>query len=124
MTHWAAWGDLLSTCKHKYYLPTGGNYIVFVNSIGARGTVVINGVKRGGVDVSWTLIFCFQGVTQEWISSVFEMSDVFWIAVLSLCSSWDDIIVCDKLVVYDVWFAEGDNTGFLSVGVDIFDRLY
>ena len=52
------------------------------------------------------------------------MSDVFWIAVLSSFSSWDDIIVRDKLVVYDVWFAEDDNTGFLSVVVDIFDRLY
>ena len=52
------------------------------------------------------------------------MSDVFWIAVLSLFSIWDDIIVCDKLVVYDVWCAEYDNTGYLSVGVDIFDQLY
>ena len=24
----------------------------------------------------------------------------------------------------ELWFAEDDNTGFLSVGVDIFDRLY
>ena len=85
---------------------------------------MINGVKQGGVDVSWTLIFCFWGVTQEWISSIFNISDVFWIAVLSLFSSWDDIKVCDKLVVYDVWFAEDNNTGFLSVGVGIFDRLY
>ena len=52
------------------------------------------------------------------------MSDVFWIAVLSLFSSWDEIIVCDKLVVYYVYFDEDDNTGFLSVGVDIFDQLY
>ena len=52
------------------------------------------------------------------------MSDVFWILVLSLFSSWDDIIVCDKLVVYDVLFSEDDNTGVFSVGVDIFDRLY
>ena len=52
------------------------------------------------------------------------MSDVFWIAVLSLFSSWYDIIVRVELVVYDVWFAEDDNTGFLSVGVDIFDWLY
>ena len=44
--------------------------------------------------------------------------------VLSLCSSWDDIIVRVKLVVYDVWFAEDDNTGFLSVEVDISDWLY
>ena len=49
---------------------------------------------------------------------------VFWIAVLSSISSWDDIIVCLKLLVYDVWFSEDDKTGFLSVGVDIFDRLY
>ena len=124
MTHWAAWGDLLLTWKHKYYLPSGGKCVVFVNSTGARGKVVINGVKRGGVDVAYTLIFCFQGVTQEWISSVFKISDLFWISVLSQFSGWDDIIVCDKLVVYDVWFAEDDNTGYLSVGVDIFDRLY
>ena len=52
------------------------------------------------------------------------MSDVFWITVLYFFTNWDDIIVCDKLVVYDVWFAEDDNTGFFSVGVDIFDQLY
>ena len=34
--------------KHKFSLPTGGNYVVFVNSTVARGTVVINGVKQGG----------------------------------------------------------------------------
>ena len=50
------------------------------------------------------------------------MSDVFWTAVLSLCWSWYDIIVGVELVVYDVWFAEDDNTGFLSVRVDIFDQ--
>ena len=44
--------------------------------------------------------------------------------VLSLCWSWWDIIVRVELVVYDVWFAEDDNTGFSSVGLDIFDRLY
>ena len=32
--------------------------------------------------------------------------------------------VCVKLLAYDVWVAEDDKTGFLSVGVDIFDRLY
>ena len=49
---------------------------------------------------------------------------MFWVVLLSSFSSWDDIIVCDKLVVYDVWFAEDDNTGFLSVGMNISDRLY
>ena len=79
-------------------------------------------VQQGSVDVTWTLIFCFWDVTQEWISFVFEMSDVFWIAVLSLCSSGWDIIVGVELVVYDVWFAKDDNTGFLSVELDIFDQ--
>ena len=124
LTHWSAWGYLLLTWKHKYYLPTGGNSIFLGKSTGARGKVVINGVKLGGVYVALTLILCFRGVTQEWISSVFEMSVVFWITVLSSLSSLDDIIVHVKLGVYDVWCAEDDNTGFLSVGVDIFDVLY
>ena len=42
--------------------------------------------------------------------------------VLSLCLSWWGIIFGVELVVYDAWFAEDDNTGFLGVGVDIFDR--
>ena len=94
------------------------------NSAGARGKVLINGVKRGGVDVACTLIFCFWGVTQEWISSIIEVSSVFWIAVLSLFSSWYDIIFRVELVLYDVWCAEDDNIGFLSVEVNIFDRFY
>ena len=52
LTHWAACGDLLSTWKHKYSLPSGGNCVVFGNSTCKRGKVVINGVKRGGVDVA------------------------------------------------------------------------
>ena len=44
--------------------------------------------------------------------------------VLSLCWSWWDIIVGVELVAYDVWFDEDDNTGFLSVGLNIFDRFY
>ena len=34
------------------------------------------------------------------------------------------MIVRVKLLVYDVWSAEEDRIGFLSVGVDIFDQLY
>ena len=49
---------------------------------------------------------------------------MFWIEVLSLFSSWYDIIVSVELFVYDVWCAEDDNTDFLSVGVDIFAKLY
>ena len=40
------------TWKHKYYLPTGGNSVVFGNSTGAIDKAVINGVKLGGVDVA------------------------------------------------------------------------
>ena len=29
-----------------------------------------------------------------------------------------------ELLAYDVWEAEDDKAGFLSVGVDIFDQLY
>ena len=89
-----------------------------------RGKVVINGVKWGGVDVAWSLILCFLGVTQEWISSAFEMFTVFWMEILSLCWSWWAIIVGVELVVYDIWFSEDDHTGFFSVWLDILDRLY
>ena len=34
------------------------------------------------------------------------------------------MIVFVKLLVYDVWAAEEDKTGLLSVGVDIFDGFY
>ena len=44
--------------------------------------------------------------------------------LLSLCWSWQYITVGVELVVYDVWFSEDDNTGFLSVGIDIFDQLH
>ena len=108
LTHWAAWGDLLSTWKHKYFLPIGGKCVVFGNSTDKRGKVVINGVKVGGVYVALTLIFCFRGVPQEWIPCVFEVFTVFWIADLSLCWSFLYIIDGVKLVMYDVWFAE-DN---------------
>ena len=44
--------------------------------------------------------------------------------VLSLWWTWWVIKVGVELVVYDVWFSEDGNTGFLSVGLDIFVRLY
>ena len=40
------------TWKHKYSLPIGGKCVDFGNSAGAIGKVVVNGVKRGGVDVA------------------------------------------------------------------------
>ena len=55
LAYWAAWVDFLLTWKHKYFLPTGGNYIVVVHSTGTRGKVVINGVKWVVVYVDWTL---------------------------------------------------------------------
>ena len=32
--------------------------------------------------------------------------------------------VCVELLADDLWAAADDKTGFLRVGVDIFDRLY
>ena len=123
LTHWAPWGDLLLAWKHKYPLPTGGNSVVLLTHRCKRKISDQCCQTRECRCVLNTDIM-FSGCTQEWISSVFKISDVFWISVMSLFSSWYDIIVCDKLVVYDVWFAEDDNTGFLSFGVDIFDRLF
>ena len=114
MTHWATWGDLLSTYKQKYSLPNGGKCVVFGNSTDKRGKVVINGVKLVSVDVAWKLMLCFWGVTQEWIAYIFEMFTVFWMEVLSLCWSWWGIIVGVELVVYDVWFAEDERSGFAA----------
>ena len=61
----------------KIFFAKWGKCVVFGNSTVKRGKVVINGVKRGGVDVARTLIFCFVGVTQEWISSIFEVFTLF-----------------------------------------------
>ena len=45
--------------------------------------------------------------------------------VSDLCAQSDLRVLCRvELVVYDVWFAEDDNTSSLSVSLDIFDRLY
>ena len=41
-----------------------------------------------------------------------------------LLSSWDDMDVRVELLADDVWAAEDDKTGFLSVGVNIFNILY
>ena len=60
----------------------------------------------------------------ERISSIFEMLFLLWFAVMSLLSSWDEMDVHVELLADDVWAAEDDKTGFLSVGVDIFDQLY
>ena len=49
---------------------------------------------------------------------------LFWFLVLSLLWSWYEMDICVKLLSDYAWSAEDDKTGFLSVGVDIFDQLY
>ena len=58
------------------------------------------------------------------MSPVFEVYFLFWITVLYSLSSWYETKVCAKLLADYVWSAEEYKTGFLSVGVDIFDQLY
>ena len=52
------------------------------------------------------------------------MSFLFWIAVLSSLSKWDEMKVRVRLFADDEWEAEEDKTGFLSVGEDVFNQLY
>ena len=61
---------------------------------------------------------CFCGATHEWMSYVFEVFFLFWFVVISLLSSWYKMDVPVKLLTDDVWAAEDNNTGFLSVEVD------
>ena len=56
------------------------------------------------------------------MSYVFEVLFLFWFVVMSLLSRLDDMDVGIKLLLDDVWAAENDKKGFLSVGVDIFDK--
>ena len=58
------------------------------------------------------------------MSSIFEVLLLFWFVVMSLLSLWDDMDVGIELLADDAWAAEAYKTGFMSVGVDIFDRLY
>ena len=43
---------------------------------------------------------------------------------MSLLSSWYERDVRVELLSDDIWAAEDDETGFLSVEVDSFDRLF
>ena len=84
---------------------------------------MINGVKQGGVVMAWTLIFfsgCYTGVDIICIWDVYLVLNGSTFFVLNLMRQKIGV----ELFVYDVWFAEDDNTSFLSVGLDIFDRLY
>ena len=88
-----------------------------------RGWDVIGGFEIV-IDVAWTLILCILGVTQKWMSSVFEMFILSWLVALPLCWHGWDVIGGFEIVIHDVWFAEDDNTGFLSVGLDDLGQLY
>ena len=56
--------------------------------------------------------------------SIFELLLLFWLVVMSLLTSWDEMDVCVELLADDVWAAADDKTGFLSVKVDSFDQLF
>ena len=68
--------------------------------------------------------FFSRGVTHDWISSVFEVLLLFWLVIICLLSSLDDIDVRVKLLADDVREAEYNKTGFFSVGVDSFNHLF
>ena len=55
---------------------------------------------------------------------MFEVLFLFLFVVMSLLSSRDDMDVRLELLADDIWEAEDDKTGFLSVEVDGFDRLF
>ena len=57
------------------------------------------------------------------MSSICEVLFLFWFVVMSLLSRLYDMYGGIKLLADDLWAAEDDKTGFLNVGVDIFDRL-
>ena len=58
------------------------------------------------------------------MSSVFDILFLFWLVVMCLLSILDEIDVRVELLVDDVWEADDDKPGFLSVGVDNFDWLF
>ena len=60
----------------------------------------------------------------EWMASVCKVLFLFWFVVMSLLSRWDYIDGGIGLLADGMWAAEDDKTGFLSVGVDIFDWIY
>ena len=58
------------------------------------------------------------------MSSIFEVLFLFLFVVMSLLSSWDNIYVRVKLLADDVWSAEDDKKGFLSVEVNNVDQSF
>ena len=48
---------------------------------------------------------------------------LFWLVVMCLLSSLEEIYFCVQLLADYVWESEEDKTGFLSVGADSFYLL-
>ena len=57
------------------------------------------------------------------MSYVFEALFLFWFVVMSLLSSLDEMDIRVELLADDVWAAEDDKTGLLSVEVDSFESI-
>ena len=57
------------------------------------------------------------------MSSIFDILFLFWLVVMCLLSSLDEIGVRVELLAGDVWESEDDKTGFLIVGVYSFNQL-
>ena len=72
------------------------------NFTDGKGSVSLNGVKGGGVEVAWTLWFYFCGVTHDWMSSIFEILILIWLIAMCLISSLEKIYVLEKLLTDDV----------------------
>ena len=104
-----AWKKLPLIWKHNYSLPAGGNLVVVCDLIDVMGSLAFNGVKLVGVEVAWTLQFCFRCVRHDCMSSVFDMLFLLWSVVMYLLSSLDKIHVRVELIVDDVWRAEDDK---------------
>ena len=47
----------------------------------------------------------------------------FWLVVMCLLSSLDEVDVCAELLADYVWEPEDNKTGFLSVVGGVFDQL-
>ena len=52
------------------------------------------------------------------------MFTLSWLEALPLCWRLWDVIGGFEIVIHDVWFAEDDNTGFVSIGLNDLGRLY
>ena len=63
-------------------------------------------------------------VTHDMMLPLFDMLFLFWLVVMCLLSSLDEIDVRVELLADDVREADDDKWGLLSVEVDSFDWLF